>query len=80
MYQQRWVHRYYDKDVEAQRIAIALDWGGITIERQFNMAIVENEKNYIAKKLFPLFLEFISKVMKDFSESQSTEKWYPKKV
>lgn len=79
LYQQRWVHRYYDKDVESQRIAIALDWGGIVVDRTFNLAIIEKERTYMARKLFPLYIEFLTKAMRDLYETTPTKKWLPQR-
>jgi hypothetical protein len=79
LYQQRWVHRYYDKDSEAQRNTIALDWGTILPNKEFFQVVTEKEKNYMTKKLFPVFLEFIAKTTRDLQEDSVAEKWLPQK-
>src|SRR5690242_16188464 len=59
LYMEDWVHRYYDKDVEAQRIASAFHWGTMTthdrrlVIEEFEKEVLNKEKNYIKQKLFP---------------------------
>ena len=77
LYQQRWVHRYYDKDSEAQRVAIALDWGEVIINKEFNLAVIKKENDYMIKKLFPIFSDVLIKAMKDLHEDPDTKKWIP---
>ena len=77
LYEEEWIHRYYDPEVQAQRNATGLIWGGVFIDEKFDKAVVEKEKNYIKKNLFPSFLSFIKKAMNDLSEDSTTKKWLP---
>jgi len=77
LYEGKWIHRYYDREVEKQRCSIALDWGGISVEEEFEEKIMEKERTYIRTHLFPVFLNLIRRTIKDFKEDQSTIKWLP---
>jgi len=77
LYEGKWIHRYYDRDVEKQRCSIALDWGGIFVEEDFEKKIMEKEGTYIRIHLFPIFFNFIKKTIKDFKEDSSAIRWLP---
>src|SRR6188472_4438174 len=60
LYQEEWVHRYYDKDSQAQRIAINTTLGGfVEFDKDYEHIILDKEGGYIKKQLFPMFLTFI---------------------
>lgn len=76
LYEEERIHRYYDPEVEAQRHAIGLIWGGVYIDEKFDKVVVEKEKNYVKKNLYPSFLAFIKKALNDLEDSE-TKKWLP---
>jgi hypothetical protein len=77
LYEGKWIHRYYDREVERQRCTIALDWGGISVEEEFEELIIKKERAYIRTHLFPVFMNFIRKAIRDFREDPYAEKWIP---
>jgi predicted transcriptional regulator len=77
LYQEEWVHRYYDKDSQAQRIAINMTTGMVEFDKEYEHTILDKEGGYIKKKLFPIFLDFIKKTLKDLNEDESSKKWVP---
>jgi hypothetical protein len=77
MYEQEWIHRYYDNDVQARCHVIAQDWGGIDLDKDYDQAILNKERNYFKETLFPRFLDLIKKSMEDLKEDSVTSKWLP---
>jgi predicted transcriptional regulator len=69
LYMEDWVHRYYNKDVEAQRVVSAFHWGITTthdrsiIYKEFEDVIKNKEMDYIRNRLFPVMLEYIEFLM-----------------
>jgi hypothetical protein len=58
-------------------INIAHDWGSISVEQEFEKKILEKEATYIRSNLFPVFLNFIKKTIRDFREDPSASNWLP---
>ena len=85
LYMEDWVHRYYDKDVEAQRMSSAFHWGTITTQdrrlvyEEFEDKVLEKEASYIKQKLFPMFSEYLEKVVNDFTEDPAMQKFMPQR-
>lgn len=77
LYEQGIVHRYYDREAEAQRHTLAMVWGGSVIEESFYDKVVEKEGSYIKKNLNPVFMDYVKKVMKDLAEDPVDNKWLP---
>jgi Fe2+ or Zn2+ uptake regulation protein len=74
--QEEWVHRYYDKDSQAQRNAINKTLGGfVEFDKDYEHTILDKEGDYIKKQLFPIFLTFIKKALKDLDAS--SKEWVP---
>jgi hypothetical protein len=80
-----WVHRYYDKSVEAQRVSSAFYWGTLTtrdrrlVDEEFENKVLNKEASYIKQKLFPIFSEYLEKVVNDFNEDPTTQKLVPQR-
>jgi len=77
LYEGKWIHRYYDREIEKQRCSIAWDWGGIIVEEDFEKAIIEKEGSFIHTNLFPVFLQLLKRTIEDFKEDPSVTKWLP---
>jgi len=69
--------RYYDPKVGARRISIGFDWAAIGLNEGYDKKIIAKEREYMAKALFPKYLEFIKKTIDDLREDQSARKWLP---
>jgi hypothetical protein len=76
-YQEEWTHKYYDKDVLAQRNVINLQWGTVEFDEDYEDRILEKEKDYIKKYLFTHFKEYLAKTLEDLNEDESGKKWVP---
>jgi len=77
LYEIGWVHRHYDKESQAQRNTLAIQWGEVELDDKFS-SIVENKmKSYIKKEFFPIILDFYKKVLTEFSADEKNKKWLP---
>lgn len=90
LYKEDWIHRYWDKDAGpqregAQRNVIAFDWGDVPdstrrfFYEEFYKIIIEKEKDFMEKKVYPIFFTYFTKVMNDLKDDPKTEKWLPQK-
>lgn len=77
LYEDKLVHRYYDKDAEAQRNAIASVWGHFFVKQKFAETVLEKEKKYIIKHMLPVYVSFVRKVISDLKEDPIEKKWLP---
>lgn len=77
LYEQKHIHRYYDSSVQSHRNAIGIVWAPVQIDADFYDIVAEKEANYIKKNLYPIFLSYWKKVMKDLTEDTEGEKWLP---
>lgn len=77
LYQEEWIHRYYDPTVQAQRNAIGLIWGGIIVDDNFYEAVKSKTLLYAKSRLFPVLFEYILKTMEEFKSDEKTKKWLP---
>ena len=75
--QEKWIHRYYESEVQAQVHVAAVEWGGIDIEEGFDKTIIKYESEYLKQKLFSEFLNFLQKTTNDLSENHNTQKYLP---
>jgi hypothetical protein len=79
LWQMNWIHRYYNRDSGAQHHAIAIDWGGFLVDPKYDHVILKMESDYIRKRLFPIFKEFIEKTIEDLEADSAAKKWLPQK-
>ena len=77
LYQMNWVHRYYNQEKGVQYSVIAIDWGGILVDDKYDHLLVDKQKNYMSKKLFPIFLDFIKNATDSLDEDSDSRKWLP---
>lgn len=77
LYEEKLAHRYYDPEAQARRYTLAPIWGGIMLNDNFYSETKEKMIGYIKKRLFPIFEEYLKKVMEDFSDNVTTKKWLP---
>jgi hypothetical protein len=65
------------KDSQAQRVAINTTLGGfVEFDKEYEHTILDKEGGHI-KQLFPMFLTFVKKALKDLNEAESSKKWVP---
>ena len=79
MYQMDWIHRAYDEEEQARRNSIKMDWAGIWVEDEYDRIVVNKEKRFMTQRLFPVFLEYIRKIMDDMSQDKRAQKWLPER-
>lgn len=79
MFQEEWIHRHYNSNLQARVYVIAQDWAGVDLDKDYDQVIVSKEKNYLKERLFPLFLDFVKRSMKDLNEDSQTSKWLPQR-
>jgi hypothetical protein len=77
LYEDEWIHRFYDSKVGAKRVAIAFNWAEIGLSGKYDKKIVDLEGEYIKRKLFPIYLEFIKQTMEDLKGDPSGSGWLP---
>jgi hypothetical protein len=79
LYQNEWIHRTYNEDDEARRNSIKMNWAGILLEDEYDRLLVDKEKPFISKKIFPVFEEYIRSVISDLQNDPKAKKWLPEK-
>jgi DNA-binding MarR family transcriptional regulator len=79
LWEMNWVHRYYDQSDQARHNIVAIDWGGILVQQKYDNIVVEKERDYMSRRLFPIFSEFIKRTIQDLHEDpdKDTNKWLP---
>jgi predicted transcriptional regulator len=78
MYEEEFIHRYYDPNAEAQRHAIGQIWGGFYPNREYDEAVMAKTSSYMRKNLFPIFLEFVKKTAEELEKDPKARKWIPR--
>ncbi|MGH9980137.1 MAG: hypothetical protein ACRD6U_01135 [Nitrososphaeraceae archaeon] len=78
LYEMNWVHRSYDKNDKTNHNIVNFEWGGILLNPIYDQILVNKEKEYITKRLFPIFKEYIEKTISDLEKDENTKKWLPK--
>jgi hypothetical protein len=77
LYEMNWVHRSYDKNDKTNHNIVNFEWGGIVLNQTYDQILVNKEKEYITKRLFPIFKEYIEKTISDMEKDENTKKWLP---
>ena len=77
LYEMNWVHRIYDKNDKTNHNIVNFEWGGIVLNKTYDQIIVNKEKEYITKRLFPIFKEYIEQTLNDMEKDENTKKWLP---
>ena len=78
LYEMGWVHRSYDRNDKTHHSIVNFQWGGIILDKEYEEIIAKKEKDYIAGRLTPIFLEYIKTTIKDFRDDENNKKWLPK--
>jgi hypothetical protein len=63
--------------LRAQRSVIAVEWGLVQFNKEYDNILIKKERDYIIRRLSPIFLELIVKTIKDLDEDPDTRKWLP---
>lgn len=77
LYQMNWVHRNYDRTDQTFHSIANIDYGGILLNKTYDDILVNKEKEYITKRLTPIFIEYLTKTIKDLNEDPNAKKWLP---
>jgi predicted transcriptional regulator len=77
LYQMDWVHRIYDKRDQAYHSTVHIDYGGILLDKDYDDILVKKEREYILQRLFPIFLDYINKTIKDLANDPNAKRWLP---
>jgi hypothetical protein len=79
LYEEKWIHRFYDRKAEKQRNVLALESGEVYIDPTFDDLVANKEKKYISHHFFPVFSDFLRHIIEDFNSDSNARKWLPEK-
>jgi hypothetical protein len=78
LYEQGFVHRYFDNKAGAQRNAIGWIWGGNFVDPGYSNAVTSRLSPYMKRILFPVMLKYIQEAAEVLAEDAETKKWVPR--
>jgi DNA-binding MarR family transcriptional regulator len=77
LYEMNWVNRSYNRNDKTNHNIVNVEWGGILLNETYDQILVNKEKEYITKRLTPIFKEYIEKTMSDLGKDENTKRWLP---